>query len=351
MSLAKNLRTPITTLLMTSVIMVATLAKAQVPTNPASVKAANPDFVANPPWWYWCVPATLKKLDCSEALWEAHNYGATPSTSPTPPPSKAVGPGTNGAPAVGKTDAAIQANFPAVFLYNFQHDTTANTHITAAGTYEIAWLSSEYYRNNGNIPALYTAFAKQLTAANLVLLRASFGSGMDTYVKTYSTAAVYAAYAASAGVQTNVVQRMSHIDYETRGLGSFVPPVFTMTQNDLWWEAFAKTGATVESACVSVALADVTAAQTAWSVGYYIGGKLYLVADALNPQINITIGNIIGHTVDDIVNTFTTTSGVSITVGPICEDAACNPTTEFDDGFGDLSDWFFDFGDWDWWDY
>src|SRR6202034_3879988 len=118
-------------------------------------------------------------------------------------------------------------------------------------------------------------------------------------------------------VKANVVQRVSHIDYVNRGLGNWVPPPFNMTQNDLWWEAFAKTGATVESAFVSVAIADYAAAATAWDFGYYIGGKLYLVDDKINPQINITIGNIVGTAVDDIVNTFTSTSGVEVTVGPI----------------------------------
>jgi hypothetical protein len=64
---------------------------------------------------------------------------------------------------------------------------------------------------------------------------------------------------------------VSHYQYSVKGLGNFVPPQFNMTQTDLWWEAFAKTGATVESACVSVALADYAAAQTAWSVGYWVG--------------------------------------------------------------------------------
>src|ERR1700733_6788032 len=96
-----------------------------------------------PKWEIWCVPAYKVNLTCTELLWEAHNYGATPPTSLTPPPSKAVGPGSNGAPPVGTTDTEIQSNFPNVFLYNFQHDTTANAHIAAAGPYEIAWLSSE----------------------------------------------------------------------------------------------------------------------------------------------------------------------------------------------------------------
>jgi hypothetical protein len=98
---------------------------------------------------------------------------------------------------VGTTDAEIQANFPTVFLCNFTHNPTVDTQFGTAGPYQIAWLSTMYTAYGGNLPNLYTAFARQLGVANLLLARSSFGPGLDYYVGEFAPAAVEENYFAS----------------------------------------------------------------------------------------------------------------------------------------------------------
>jgi hypothetical protein len=204
---------------------------------------------------------------------------------------------------VGTTDAEIQANFPTVFLCNFTHNPTVDTQFGTAGPYQIAWLSTMYTAYGGNLPNLYTAFARQLGVANLLLARSSFGPGLDYYVGEFAPAAVEENYFAAVARGQSTLRRMSHWDYVNRGLGNFIPPQFTMTQEQIWWEAFAVKGATVESAFVSTALIDYAAGKSAFEFGYWVGGYLYLALDKIDPNINIEIGDIIGVTVDDIVDT------------------------------------------------
>lgn len=233
-------------------------------------------------------------------------------------------------PAIGTTAAAVQAQFPAVYLFNVQQNPAYDAQFALLDDYMLANLSNEYLRNKGNVPALMNLMAIRLTAAHLVRLKAAFGAAVDAGVAAAATPTVKAQYYATGAPAP---LRMSHAQYVSLGIGAYFPPEFSMTQYDLFLEYFAVKGATVASALVRMAAFEAQVLYSTFQVSYWVGGKLVAILDKVDPNINIEIGNIIGVTVDDIVDLVSTPYGDSYVDLP---------------GFYDYSDFGdFDF-EWDW---
>ena len=149
-----------------------------------------------------------------------------------------------------------------------------------------------------------------MDAANLAMVRTSFGTGVDNFVRVYSPADVQTAYFAEALVVNNTVQPESAWDYEEMGLGAFLgQPSWDMTMNDVWWEEFARPGATVASASSAAAIRLGALYYGAWKFGYLIGGYVYIWLDYLDPNINIEIGNTLDSAEDEVVNIVNGVSG------------------------------------------
>jgi hypothetical protein len=230
------------------------------------------------------------------------------SEGPVPPATAVAAP--HQIPPVGpnaQSAAQIYGAFAQTMINNVAANPNVNAQFAAAGPYEVAFLSTEMYRNGGSaqVAQLLGLFAKQLNGPNLSLVRASFGSSVDGYVRLYSSAQVQASYFAQSLVVENYIQPQSAANYQSMGLGEWIPPSWDMTVNDIWWEEFVKAGATVQSAMTATALRVGGNGVAAFQAGYWIGTQIYLFLDYVDPNINIEIGNTLGAAVDGFVTQFT----------------------------------------------
>jgi hypothetical protein len=224
------------------------------------------------------------------------------SSGTVTPPAKVTG-----MPSRGTSSATVLTQFPTVYLYVVTNNPAYDAQFAMLDDYMLAGISQEYIRHGGNVAALMKQFALKLSAANLLRAQSAFGVSVVTpAVELYSAAAVKTTYNAGG---TRVVIHLSSAQSQTMGIGNFFPPTFSMTQTDLFYEFFAVRGATVASALVSAAAFEAVVLKQTFDVSYWVGGKLYIILDHLDPNINIEIGDIIGATVDDVVDFVSTPTG------------------------------------------
>jgi hypothetical protein len=236
-------------------------------------------------------------------------------------------------PPLGTTAATVAADFPAVYLYNIQHNPTYDAQFGLLDDYMLATLSNEYIRNNGNVTTLMNLMATKLTAAHLVRLKAAFGTAVDTAVTAAAPAAIKAQYH-TYGAPANL--RMSHAQYISMGIGGYFPEKFSLTQYQLFLEYEALPNATVATALVKMASFEAQVLYSDYQFSYWVGGKLVAILDHVDPNINIEIGNILGTVVTDIVDMVSTPLGNSYVDLPGFYD------------YNDTGDFNFD---WDWYDW
>lgn len=293
----------------------------------------------------WQIPASMGHLppahflvhpaDCGNNGNPRHaGYAIQPTVSTTAP---IILQPTPQAPDPGTSDATIQANFPAVYLFNVQQNDAYEAQFAQLDDYMLANLSNEYVRNGGDVPALMAAMAAKLTAADLLRVQGAFGLVVTPAVASGAPPEVQIAYL-SAPAATLVAR--SHAQYVAMGIGAYFPPEFSMTQYDLFLEYFAVKGATVASALVRTAAFEAQVLYTTYQVAYWSGGKLVALLDYVDPAINIEIGNIIGTTVDYTVDLISSPGGT----GYVDDPSFYLDPTEYGTFVGD---WGFDFS-WDW---
>ena len=148
-------------------------------------------------------------------------------------------------PSPGTSYATIDANFPTVILWDFQHNAGINTQITNMPDVWLANLSHDYYvRTNGNITPLMNVAAQVLSAANLARWAAAFGAAATSQAVTeYAPAAVKAAYSQTSAYP--MIQR-SQVHYHSLGLNSSTlnglptmpNPAWNVGLDEVWMEFY-----------------------------------------------------------------------------------------------------------------
>lgn len=102
-------------------------------------------------------------------------------------------------PSWGTTPATIAAAFPAVILFNVQHNASLNAVFTSLPDMELARFSTELASNDsgGLTPAILDTLAGQLNATQLVRLASAFGPTKVGSAVAVAPSAVQAAYAST----------------------------------------------------------------------------------------------------------------------------------------------------------
>ncbi len=194
-------------------------------------------------------------------------------------------------PAIGTTDAAINANFPTVILWIFQHNAGINTQISNLPDAWLAQLSHDYYvATGGNITPLMNQAAMVLSAANLARWRAAFGVTVtNNAVSSYAPASVQLAYS----TLTYPMIQHSQAHYAAKGLNVATPagvagmpsPLWTASLDEVFLEFYCVgTGTTFSEAAIMMAnWASGPVGKTA-VFSYGSGTAIYHFAEAMNPD-------------------------------------------------------------------
>lgn len=231
-------------------------------------------------------------------------------------------PNTPAMPSLGTTKATIHSQFPVVTLYNFTYSPTINITVANMADVYLARLSRQYYiETKGNVAPLLAVAAKRLTAANLLRLQSAFGAAATTAaVNAYAPAAVKAAYGAGG---TRAAVARSQAMYIQKGISGVTPsPNLDMTLYEIFLD-YVTSGSSGAAALASTATYAGAQLAASFTVGYQIGSVVYWVDDAIDPDINIWIGDEEGAAVNDVI------------------DYVSNPANypSYDDGnFGNLDD-------------
>lgn len=212
----------------------------------------------------------------------------------------------------------LHQSFNRVILCNLQHNPNVNAMIAAMAPVELARLSTQFDVTTKvfasqvptNVPpvsAFLQTSAQRMTAANLSKIRSAFGAETDTAVARYASLSVQSSYFAAVH---KAPLPMSRAQILSNGLavksgtvtvqGTVVAsPVLDMTIYEVYLEYYTAgwTATASAAAAASYVGAQLTAA---YAAGYVVGTGIYWITDALEPEINIWIGDQIGGFVEYI---------------------------------------------------
>jgi hypothetical protein len=152
---------------------------------------------------------------CCNSPCRVKGYAETPGTATAAPSS---------APPITTTynSATVYSTFAATMVSTVAANPSLNNHFGTAGPAQVAWLSTEMYRNGAEnqVANLMMYFAQRLSGHNMAIVRTAFGTGVDNYIRAYAPAATQTAYFEDALVTDNTVQPQSAWAYEIAGLGA-----------------------------------------------------------------------------------------------------------------------------------
>jgi hypothetical protein len=224
-------------------------------------------------------------------------------------------------PWQGNTTATINAQYPAVIIWEFENESSAvlNAQMAQITPLGLARFSHHFYMaSGGNISTLMQLAAQKLSAANLVRWYTAFGRVTTDYnVQTFSPPAVAAAY--FAVVPKPAALLASHADYSNKGFLNIkvmsgratgvAAPSTNMTISEIF-EEYLWTSAETELGAYAMTAAYLYANGVAsFTVGYKIGGTFYGFAESIDSSYGYDLVTEYGELASDYVGDLSETTG------------------------------------------
>lgn len=205
-------------------------------------------------------------------------------------------------PWQGNTIATIAAQFPVVINWEWQTETPAqlNAQMAVFKDLELARFSHQYWvESHGDLSTLMYYAGLKLTAANLVRLRAAFGTAVDVGALN-APAAIQTQYRALA---KRVPIKQSHAAYVAAGKLSrtlnamatgVAAPTVEMTPYEIYNEFLWTSAETELGALAAMAKFMTVQVQVAAIIGWKVGGTFYHFAETIDPNYGYDVVTLYG---------------------------------------------------------